>query len=108
MTAPETPDKDLDGDGHVSVAEEIRWWRRAWRAAPSPVRRSIAGVVGGTLIVLGLALVVLPGPFTLPLVAAGLAVLGSEFAWAHRALERGRQVAGRTAGRVMRRLPRRR
>ena len=39
---------------------------------------------------LGAALVVLPGPFTLPLVLAGLVVLSSEFAFAERLLVKSR------------------
>jgi Putative transmembrane protein (PGPGW) len=35
-----------------------------------------------------LLLSVLPGPFTIPLVILGLVVLGLEFAWAQRTLER--------------------
>jgi hypothetical protein len=33
-------------------------------------------------------LIVLPGPFTLPLVILGLVVLALEFAWAERTLEK--------------------
>jgi drug/metabolite transporter (DMT)-like permease len=58
------------------------------------VRRSLVGVIGTTLIVLGVALVVLPGPFTLPLLVAGFAVLSSEFAWAGVVLARARRGAG--------------
>jgi hypothetical protein len=49
-------------------------------------KRLIVLVVGSTLIAAGLALIVLPGPFTIPLVLLGLTVLGTEFAWARRLL----------------------
>jgi hypothetical protein len=48
-------------------------------------------LVGSTLIVTGLLLIILPGPFTLPLVVLGLVVLALEFAWAESLLIRVRQ-----------------
>jgi uncharacterized protein (TIGR02611 family) len=45
--------------------------------------RVAVGIVGGVLSVVGLVLVPLPGPGWL-VVFLGLAVLGTEFAWAHR------------------------
>lgn len=44
-------------------------------------------VIGVALVLLGLALIPVPGPFTIPLVVAGLAVLASEFVWAERMLD---------------------
>ena len=61
---------------------------KAWKTLPSAVRKTIVGVIGSTLIILGSLLIVLPGPFTLPLVILGLFVLGLEYAWARRTLER--------------------
>lgn len=46
-------------------------------------RRVAVAVIGGSLVVLGILLLVLPGP-GLVTAAAGLAVLGLEFAWARR------------------------
>ena len=53
------------------------------------LRRLIIGITGGTITLLGIALLVLPGPaiIVLPL---GLAILGAEFAWARRLLRRMR------------------
>jgi hypothetical protein len=61
-----------------------------WQRAPRTLRKTIVAVIGGTIVLLGLALVVLPGPFTLPLLILGFAILGTEFAWAARALERAK------------------
>ena len=69
---------------------------RLWEKAPPQLRRGIVLLVGMTIVLLGLALVVLPGPFTLPLLLLGFAILGTEFAWAARALERTK--AGMAAG----------
>ncbi|MGK2948208.1 MAG: PGPGW domain-containing protein [Acidimicrobiales bacterium] len=44
-------------------------------------------VVGVALVVLGIALIPLPGPFSIPLMVAGLAVLATEFVWAERLLD---------------------
>lgn len=61
-------------------------------------KRIAISVVGGALVLGGLAMLVLPGPGIL-VVALGFAVLGTEYAWAARALDRTKQVAGR-AGEV--------
>jgi len=62
-----------------------------WRRAPAKLRKTIVAVFGGTIVLLGLALIVLPGPFTLPLLILGFAILGSEFAWAATALHKMKQ-----------------
>lgn len=55
------------------------------------VRRIAVIVVGGTLLLIGVALVVLPGPAFI-VIPVGLAVLGLEFAWARRWLGKVRQL----------------
>lgn len=44
-------------------------------------RSVVIGVVGSTVVLIGIALIVLPGPAFL-LIPLGLAILGIEFAWA--------------------------
>ncbi|WP_214416692.1 TIGR02611 family protein [Sphaerisporangium fuscum] len=51
----------------------------------------VIGVCGATLVVTGLLLVPLPGPGWL-IVFAGLALLATEFVWAHRLLEFGKKT----------------
>ena len=72
------------------------------RAAHGAGRRLVVLLGGGALLVAGLALLVLPGP-GLPLIFAGLALLGTEFEVARRAqrrlLSRMRQAASRARGR---------
>ena len=46
-------------------------------------------MVGGTVLAVGLALVVLPGPAFL-VIPAGLAILAMEFAWARRWLRKAK------------------
>ena len=60
---------------------------------PKPLRQVIVLVIGLTLIVIGGLLIVLPGPFTLPFVFAGLVVLAAEFVWAERILIRAKHHA---------------
>lgn len=60
-------------------------------------RRIAVLAIGGTVLLLGIALLVLPGPGIL-LAAAGLAILGAEFAWARRwllSVRRGISGVGR-------------
>jgi drug/metabolite transporter (DMT)-like permease len=61
----------------------------AWSHLPHPIRWIGVAVAGGLLVVVGIVLLVLPGP-GIPLIIAGLAVLGAEFAWARRTVERVR------------------
>ena len=51
------------------------------------MKRLVLAVFGGTLLLVGMALIVLPGPALL-VIPAGLAVLATEFLWARRALRR--------------------
>lgn len=62
-------------------------WRASWRRIPAPVRKTAVAVIGAALVITGIALLVLPGP-GLVLIALGVAVLASEFRWAHRAHQR--------------------
>lgn len=57
-------------------------------------RKIAVTVVGGSLLVVGVVLLFLPGP-GIAVILAGLAVLASEFAWAERRLERIRAAAKR-------------
>jgi tellurite resistance protein TerC len=56
------------------------------------VRRVVVAVVGGTVVLVGVALLVLPGP-AFVVIPAGLAILAMEFAWARRWLNKARAQA---------------
>ena len=60
-------------------------------------KRVAVSVVGALLVLGGIAMLVLPGPGLL-VVVAGFAVLGTEYAWAAAALERTKRAAGQAAG----------
>ena len=49
------------------------------------MKKFFVGLIGGTVLLIGLVMLVLPGP-GLPIMAAGLAILATEFFWARRAL----------------------
>src|SRR5437763_16354852 len=58
------------------------------------VRKVIIAVIGVTVLLLGAALIVLRAPAVI-IIPTGLAILASDFAWAGRALRRGRLVVTR-------------
>lgn len=62
------------------------------------IRRIVVGVLGGTVLLLGLALLVLPGPAFI-VIPAGLAILATEFVWARRWLRKGREAFDKARGR---------
>jgi len=57
-------------------------------------RRLVVIVVGFTVLLIGVAMLVLPGPAVV-VVPIGLAILATEFVWAGRLLNRMKQTAGR-------------
>jgi len=62
-------------------------------------RRIAIALVGGTVLVAGLAMTVLPGP-AIVVIPAGLAILGLEFAWARRWLKAVKARAQAAVARV--------
>lgn len=67
---------------------------RTYKAA----RRIAIAVVGSTVLAVGVALILLPGPAFI-VIPIGLAILSVEFAWARSWLKKVRQsISGRVAG----------
>ena len=58
------------------------------------IKRIAIAIVGGTVVALGIVLIVLPGPAFL-VIPAGLAILAVEFAWARRWLRSARALIPR-------------
>ena len=54
------------------------------------VKRTIISVVGGTVLLIGIALLLLPGPAFI-VIPIGLAILATEYAWARRWLRKARE-----------------
>jgi len=73
-----------------------RWLKRllsVWNLANIKiVKRVIVSVVGATVLLIGIALLVLPGPAFI-VIPVGLAILATEYAWARRWLKKARRIA---------------
>jgi tellurite resistance protein TerC len=69
--------------------------RSFWgRLKSSGARKPFVAVVGGTVLLVGIALIVLPGPAFI-VIPLGLAILATEFAWAQRWLKKARALLPR-------------
>jgi tellurite resistance protein TerC len=62
---------------------------RAGLGRGSPIRKILIAIIGTTVLVIGIVLIVLPGPAFI-VIPIGLAILASEFIWARRLIEKGR------------------
>jgi uncharacterized protein (TIGR02611 family) len=60
------------------------------------IKRAVVLVIGGTVVLIGIALLVLPGP-AIVVIPMGLGILALEFAWARRWLRRARELMGEAA-----------
>ena len=78
--------------------------RRRMTWVPRPVKRAIITVIGGTVLSLGLVMIIAPGPAFL-VVPLGLAILAIEFVWARRWLRRLKRRAEMLRGKARRSTP---
>ena len=81
--------------------EQVPWAGRLvdrFRHYPR-VRKSAVILAGGLVLVLGVIMVVTPGPAVV-FIPAGLAILATEFRWARRALTRFRWLLRKTLRKV--------
>lgn len=76
MTEPHSP-------GITTKFRRITGWDRL----PSLVRKFFVLLIGGTVLLIGVAMIVLPGPAFI-VIPLGLLILGSEFLWARWLSER--------------------
>jgi tellurite resistance protein TerC len=80
----------------------MRWQLRNFlrRTITYPWARRIAvAVIGGSIMVIGIAMIVLPGPAII-VIPLGLGILGLEFAWARHWLRKLRTTAHGVVNRV--------
>lgn len=66
---------------------------------PPAARKVVIAVIGTTVLLIGVALIVLPGPAFI-VIPIGLSILASEFIWARRVLKRGRIFVKKVKRRV--------
>ena len=72
----------------------MKWFSRvrtALKGVAAPLRKLIVAIIGGTVLLIGIALIVLPGPAFI-VIPVGLAILATEFAWARRAVTRAKAM----------------
>lgn len=92
----QTPMQRLDDPLEELAEHRAARWYELGRSSNRIVRnayRMIVLVVGVSIVGLGLVLIVLPGPWTIPLVLLGLAILATEFVWARHLLQRAKEYA---------------
>lgn len=82
--------------------ERMRAWQRRLTARfgldeRPTIRKVIIGVIGCTVLLIGVVMVVLPGPAVI-VIPIGLAILATEFAWAARIIRRGSVFVARIKG----------
>ncbi len=77
--------------------------KQTWTITYRVAKRVVIAVIGATVVLLGVAMLVLPGPGLLTIVG-GLAILGLEFAFARRWLARIKQATRKTVEEVKRRV----
>ncbi len=58
------------------------------------IRKLVYSLLGITVLLIGVAMIVLPGPAVV-VIPLGLAILAGEYAWARRIIRRGRVFVGR-------------
>lgn len=58
------------------------------------MKRFFIALIGGTVVLVGVAMIVLPGPAVV-VIPAGLAILATEFIWARRALRKTKGMVAR-------------
>jgi tellurite resistance protein TerC len=73
-----------------------RKWYAGYLHVPSlrAAKKIVVAIVGGTVTLIGIALIVLPGPAII-VIPIGLSILATEFLWAKRWLDKIKQMTTR-------------
>ncbi len=79
----------------------VEGFTKYWGSFPRPVRRFLAASVGVVTLLVGAALLVLPGP-GIAVVLLGLAILATEFTWARRSMHHVKRHTKKMTGSVTR------
>lgn len=74
-----------------------KWITRLGLESRPRLRKFLVGVIGSTIILIGLAMTILPGP-AIVVIPVGFAILATEFAWARRVWRRGKILVARVRG----------
>ena len=103
LCAAPRPDVSVTGQVHVpqqatppTVGRRVdHGWRAGLRRTPGGalLLKALVFTAGLAFVVLGLVLIVAPGPLTIPPILLGLWIWSTEFAWADRQLDRAKASA---------------
>ncbi|PYK55521.1 MAG: hypothetical protein DME47_03580 [Verrucomicrobia bacterium] len=74
-----------------------KWVARFGLESRPRLRRFLIGTIGFSVVLIGLVMIVLPGPAII-IVPFGVGILASEFAWARRVWRRGTILVSRIRG----------
>ena len=61
------------------------------------LRKLVIAIIGGTVLLIGVALIVLPGPAFI-VIPIGLAILATEFGWARSMVDRAKAIVRKKNG----------
>jgi len=75
----------------VATSARLKSDHVGWTHSLAWIRRVIVAVVGSTVLLVGIALLVLPGPAFI-VIPLGLGILATEFVWARALLKRARDM----------------
>ncbi len=93
---------------HSFQVRKVAWQQRLNRKLGLDrlpvVRKIVYSVLGVTVLLIGVAMIVLPGPAII-VIPFGVAILASEYAWARRIFRRGSVFVGRMRRRSKGRRP---
>ena len=81
-----------------------KWVARFGLESRPRLRRFLLGTIGFSVVLIGLVMIVLPGPAII-IVPLGVGILASEFAWARRVWRRGTILVSRIRGKPVPREP---
>jgi Putative transmembrane protein (PGPGW) len=81
-----------------------KWVARFGLQSRPRLRRFLIGTIGFSVVLIGLVMIVLPGPAII-IVPLGFAILASEFAWARRVWRRGTILVSRIRAKPVPREP---
>ena len=94
------PDEQVDEGRVVGPLDRLRRWSFQGGRTRRLFWRSTVLIVGASLLVLGIVMLVFPGPGWAAIIL-GLVVLASEFAWFNRVLHPVRRMASKAADAAM-------
>lgn len=77
------------------ILAKLKWYLE--QPAFKPWRKWIVFVFGSTILIIGIVMIVLPGPAFI-VIPISLAVLGTEFVWAKKLLDRIKKETTRIKG----------